>query len=131
MAKALGFTPDYLTAGTLGQAKKVVATSGGNVELIGSTSAPVGIFVRVMSNTGSTMVMLGDTNMTADSSTSPGAINMTADSSTSPGAIIIVGAQSGLAINLSGAIYARTDAGTATIAVAPILSHGLASELIS
>jgi len=118
MAKALGFTPDYLTAGTLGQAKKVVATSGGNVELIGSTSAPVGIFVRVMSNTGSTMVMLGDTNMTADSSTSPGAI-------------IIVGAQSGLAINLSGAIYARTDAGTATIAVAPILSHGLASELIN
>jgi len=118
MSKALGFTPDYLTAGTIGQAKKVAATSGGNVELIGSTSAPVGIFVRVIANTGSTMVMLGDTNMTADSSTSPGAI-------------IIVGADSGLSLNLSGALYARTDAGSATIAVAPILSHGLASENIT
>lgn len=111
MVRPLGFTPDPLAAGRIGKAKKVTVTSSAAVELIGSSSAQVGCVVRVISNSGSQLTM-GDSNITADASTSPGAL-------------VIMGAGSGLSINFSGALYGRTDSGTAVVAVAPILADGL------
>jgi hypothetical protein len=117
MARPIGFHADYLASARYGESQKVTVTAGATL-VLDSSSSQVGVVVRVISLAGASLVSFGGSTITNDAGAKPGAHGLTA-------------ANSGLTLNITGDIYGICDAGSAVLAVTPLLADGFGPSNIS
>lgn len=100
--KSLEFLPHPLGSVSYGVSKKVTVTSGASLQICTASEAQMGYVVRVIST---------------DGQVSFGGSDLTNDSGAAPGAHALQSASQGLVINMTGAVYAITSAGSASLAI--------------
>lgn len=98
----MAWLPGPLGSVAYGTSKKVAVTASAATSIVTANEPQIGVVIRVIS---------------LDAAVTLGGSDITIDSSTAPGAHVLTAANQGLTLNVTGAIYAITASGSASLAI--------------
>lgn len=99
----------------MGQGSKAALTSAAATALIAASSMGVGCIIRVLDMSTASQITIGNSTLTQDASTAPGAL-------------ILSAVDEGLTLNISGDIYGIVNSGSANLAITPLFIQGMSSS---